>query len=203
VSDLSQITEDSYTTTILGQEFGYRLISRKELKHVQQLASGNAITLEDLVCNTCVISTPETFPGWDDCLAGVPSELAKAILDGSGFLSKESMQRLEEEAAQWAMTQDARFDALITFCHPTITDEDLDTMSPKRWHLLAAKSQLIVAGLYGIDTTDFLDPSKKLSSTQPQQPLPPTPQGLPQAGEYGVSKLQSHVETEGAFSFTK
>jgi len=105
-------------------------------------------------------------------------------------------------------TQDSRFDALITFCHPTITDIELDNMSPKRWHKLAAKSQLIAAGLYGIDTSGFLDTSEdtKVQTEKPQIPQQQTninnPSSL-QPQEHGINKAASHIETEGTFSFKR
>lgn len=199
-----------YWKTILNEEYGYRLITRGELNAIREEANNDSIIMEDLVCKKCTRYVPDDFPGWDDCLAGIPFELSKEILDKSGYLSEKSVRALEQEAADWAKTQDARFDSLICFCFPGTTVDMLDELSPQDWHRRAAMAQLIVAGIYGIDPSGFLDPSKDLTenTTQPKQAQqrysrqeqPITPHDTTKV--HGVNNRPTEIQTEGVFSFT-
>lgn len=200
---LTQLHENFkiYWMDILGETYGYRLLTRGELKRAQNIADGDSVVLEDVICEICTVQLPENFPGWDDCLAGIPHELAKTILDKSGYLTSNSLRELEAEAAEWAKTQDARYDSLICFCFAGTTPEILDNLPPQEWHRRAAMAQLIVAGIYNIDPAEFLNPGKETNPKSPPSVNLPQPPPSFNNKPHGINNTPTDIQNEGVFSF--
>ena len=151
---------------ISGYEFGYRLLTRKEFADLLNKANNNPVVFEDLVCSTCVTAVTENFEGFDDCLAGIPTELCAAVIQDSGY--SDSAAGAVQEAIDWGRTKQARMDALICFCYPKLSLMDLEDLDPTWYNKYAVGAQLIIRGFYGMDPSGFLDPEKDQE--------PPTPQ---------------------------
>jgi hypothetical protein len=186
---------------ILGQLYTFRAISRKEYRTLLEDSKGDSISFEDSLAELATITLPETFPGWDECLAGIPNTLAKSILYLSGLGGEESIKALQDEVHVWASTQEARIDALICFCFPTIKPDDLEDLDPLAWYRYAAMAQMILIGLHGMDPTPFItgEPAKQQPAQQPMIPA----QGMLEPKAYGVNKQVSQIENLGVMSFTK
>lgn len=174
-----------------GYQFGFKLLTRRQLRETVEAVGDDSIAFEDEVCRLCVTQMPSDFPGFDDCLAGVPTELCAQIMAQSGYAAPETdpvtgapvqvMSPLEEAAMQWAMTSQARLDTLIVFCFPRLSYETLEDLDPEFYYQYAAGSQLIIGGVYGMDASTFLDPSKD-GRPGPPKGAPPgrgTPQNPP------------------------
>ena len=157
-------------TEILGEQYGFRLLTRRELREAVELADGDSLGFEEDVCQRCVVDTPPDFPGYDQCLAGVPTHICAEIMRISGYTEGEV--QLESDAIEWAMTPQARMDVLISFCFPRVTLQDLDDLDPYWYYRYAAASQLIIGGVYGMDATSFLDPAKDMQRTAGPAPPP-------------------------------
>lgn len=162
-------------TEILGERYGFRLLTRRELREAVEAAGGDSLSFEDDVCQRCLVETPPKFPGIDACLAGIPTELCRVIMEASGYAGENPS--LERDAMAWAMTAQARMDVLICFCFPKVALQDLDDMDPYWYYRYAAASQLVIGGVYGMDASAFLDPSKDAlpGPSAPHGAAPPPP----------------------------
>jgi hypothetical protein len=161
---------------ILGQEYHYRLLTRRELRTALENSNDDALLFEEEVCRTCATGTPEDFPGFDHCLAGIPTTLCQRVMESSGYT--EQVSSLEAEALEWAKTPQARMDTLIVFCFPKKDYDDLEDMDPRSYYRYAAGAQLVIGGVYGMDASVFLDPSKDGSRQgRPPQGAPREPPG--------------------------
>lgn len=184
-----------YYIEIQGERFGYKLLTRRQLREALDNADEGSLDFEDEVCRACVVETPDTFPGWDDCLAGIPTALCEDIMMSSGYVRevtdpssgriKRFIPEVEMQAIQWAQTAQARLDTLIVFCFPKYSYEDLEDMDPEEYYKCAAGSQLIIGGVYGMDASVFLDPSRDGRPAPQQGAAPPPSQGHGQS-KYAV-----------------
>jgi hypothetical protein len=173
--------------SVLGERYGYRRLTRGELKEAMSIAEDSELEFEDFVCVTCVTEQPPGFPGWDLCLAGIPSMLCREIMVASGYIREAPhpetgelvpvIPTVERQAMAWATTPEARYDVLICFCFPRIALSDLDRMDPLEYYQYAAASQLIIGGVYGMDASNFLNPALDGKPGPPKRPQ--RPQGAP------------------------
>jgi predicted nucleic acid-binding protein len=60
------------TVEILGDIYEFRRVTRKEIRDIEALANDDVLAFEDAIVVACATRLPPTFPGWDDCLAGIP-----------------------------------------------------------------------------------------------------------------------------------
>lgn len=164
-----------YRVDILGETYSYRLLTRRELRSALENSNDDALSFEEEVCRICIIATPEDFPGFDYCLAGIPTSLAQVIMEASGYT--DDVSSLEREALEWAQTPQARMDTLIVFCFPKMSYDDLENLDPRSYYKYAAGAQLVIGGVYGMDATTFLDPTKdtqrrerRQTQAQPREP---------------------------------
>lgn len=161
-------------TEILGERYSYRLLTRRELREALESSPDDPLEFEENICRACITEVPDDFPGYTDCLAGIPTTLCNEIMAASGYTSDQSA--FEQEALTWAQTPQARMDVLICFCFPKWSIDDLESMDPHTYYKYAAASQLIIGGVYGMDASTFLDPSRDGQPAPPRGPAPPPPQ---------------------------
>lgn len=156
----------NHRVEILGQTYIYRLLTRKELRDITQECDGLAVVFEDLVCEKCVVSYPENFPGLDDCLAGIPTTICETVMAKSGYSDESALSSFEAEAVEWASTPESRIISLICFCMPSMTKDAIESLDPEDFYYYAAMAQLIAKGLYGMDASGFLNPEKEAAMEQ-------------------------------------
>lgn len=160
---------------VLGQRYRYRLLSRRELRVAFDTADNDQLLFEELVFSSAVVELPEDFPGLDNCLAGVPTEVCKKIMQSSGYLAAgDTESPLEASAVEWAMSQQGRADMLICFCFPTLNLETLEDLDPEVYCKYSVAAQVVASGLYGlVNLGDFLDPTKDRAPSEPRKQRPP------------------------------
>lgn len=154
-----------HKATVLGQEYAYRLLTRREFREIQNSCDRDPVLFEELVCEKCVTAYPEDFPGLDDCFAGIPTTLCDIIMLQSGYSAdidsaNTSLNTMEVAALEWAKTPESRIISLIVFCMPSLTKDAVEDLDPEDFYYYAAMAQLIARGLYGMDVSGFLDPSQ-------------------------------------------
>jgi hypothetical protein len=82
-----------YGCTILGVDFIWRPITRKEYKDICSLPIDEA-EVEELICRKCVLVPAESSFNDPEGLAGIPSALAERIIQTSGLDPKSIKQLL-------------------------------------------------------------------------------------------------------------
>lgn len=112
-----------YWNTIDGQVFIYRALGRLEYK--QLLAADiSDIEKEDTVCQACVLF-PENF-NFDDCPAGIPSQLFELILKNS-FLDSLDAKKLVVAYHRKEMEQfDNQITCIISEAFPNLDIEEIE-----------------------------------------------------------------------------
>jgi hypothetical protein len=175
-----------YKVNILGTTYVYRGATRREIETVLRLE--NESEQEDAICRICVI-TPRNID-WDNSLAGVPSALAKHILEASG-MSEESSERFWKGANEWILTAAGKSESLMMgiFHIPLSEVANLD---PEDWYRMATASQLLAVTLYNIDIRKYMElqpgeqqaqPAKQATfpyANDPNSPVIPPPLSLPE-----------------------
>jgi hypothetical protein len=179
----------TYVTSVLGKDYRYRLVTRRELRTLFEEAQGDHILFEDLVFSLSVVETPEDFPGLDECLAGVPTAVVEQVLANSGYAPAASsgegvrLTPPEEKALEWVRGAQSRVDMLICFCFPGITLNSLEDMNPEEYQKYVAGAHIVARSLYGMDIAAFLDPdsdgASPASARSPHPPGPIEPSGSP------------------------
>lgn len=151
-----------------GYRFHYRLLTRGELRRLLEKYGGSQIFFEDAVCNQALVEPwPKNFPGFDECLAGVPTALAAHILNDSGF-TDEGQEESVAKALSWIDTEEGRSDALICYCFASVPMEALDAMTVDAYnkHLVAAS--VLMKTFHNIDPQALLNP--RFVATPPVDP---------------------------------
>lgn len=170
----------TYQVEALGEIYTYRALTRRELREAFECAGEDSVAFEDTVFSLAVISTPEGFPGLDECPAGIPAIVCRAIMVKSGYAEDDEVNPLEERALSWAMTPQGRMDILISFFFPAVTLDVLDDMNPEIYHRYAVAAQAIAA-LQGFDNIGaFLDPG----ASPPERPERPPKQNVPDSDSH-------------------
>jgi len=151
-----------HKVSILGEDYTYRLLTRKELRELVDQSKDDPTLFEDLVCALCIVEWPPGYTCIDDCLAGIPITLCEKIMLDSGYSGGESavVSQFEANAVEWAKTPESRIVSLICFCMPMLSKDAVENLDPEDFYYYAAMAQLIARGLYGMDVSNFLDPSQ-------------------------------------------
>lgn len=77
---------DIFVVEIAGEFFVARTLNRFEYKQLVALSQTNALSREEVICNTCVLwPTQYGFKEMAIAKGGVPSSLAQIIMENSGF----------------------------------------------------------------------------------------------------------------------
>lgn len=162
------------TVEVLGELYGFRRVTRREIKELDALYPEDVFGFEDALCEMCVIEVPSDFPGWDDCLAGLPTTLTQTIMQESGFTDDSA--DFQHSAIEWAESPEGRLDTLIAFCFPSVSLSAMDDMDPELYCRYAASARLIVTTIYGMDPSSFLNPDYV-----PPPQAPPQPEARPKS----------------------
>lgn len=123
INDLQDEHDAIYWHTIGGQMFIYRPLGRLEYRQVLS-ADISDIEKEDAVCQACLLY-PIGFD-FDDCLAGIPTELFKQILKNS-FLDSIESKKLVVAYHRKEMEQfDNQITCIINEAFPNYDIEDIE-----------------------------------------------------------------------------
>ena len=77
---------DTFVVEIAGEFFVARTLNRFEYKQLVALSQTNALSREEVICNTCVLwPTQYGFKEMAIAKGGIPSSLAQVIMENSGF----------------------------------------------------------------------------------------------------------------------
>lgn len=110
------------------EDFVYRLLSRHELKGI--VANNSIVTeldKEDAICSTCLLY-PEGYD-FDDCEAGVPSELCTNILQNSFLDSVDATLRLILHFRDEMEELDNQMACIISEAFPNYSLEEIESWS--------------------------------------------------------------------------
>jgi len=140
---------------VAGEEFVWRLLSRAEYKQLMQ-AEVSPEEKEEAVCQICVF-----YPqGYDfaNCPAGIPSTLAREILQKSGFsfdgnpnpLGKELLEQFRREMAYF----ENQVDCIIVEAFPHLTIEEVANWTVPKTMYYLSRAEWVLNQLRGIPLID-------------------------------------------------
>ena len=152
--DLDLLIEETFQkydavffSEIDGQLFAYRPIGRKEYKDIITDESLNEWDKQDKLCETALIY-PENF-NFDDCLAGVPDELSKDIIEKS-CLDPESMLYLLHMNRQEADQLGSEMACIIAEAFPSYTMDEIESWNNFKFTKLYAQAEWILKNIRGV-----------------------------------------------------
>ncbi|AOQ24715.1 hypothetical protein MTAT_20600 [Moorella thermoacetica] len=136
---------------IAGQEFIWRLLTRGEYKRLVA-AEMEPADKEELVCQTCVLF-PQDYD-FSSCLAGIPTTLAREILEKSGFpyngepnpLGKKMLDTFRAEMD----VIDNQIDCVIVEAFPRLTLEEVADWSLEKTMYYLSRAEWILHHLRGL-----------------------------------------------------
>ena len=118
--------------------FYVRPLAREEYRFAVSRSAGDQFALEDIVCEKALLWPQNLDMESPETPAGLPSRLAQAILDLSGY-TKEAQEKMFQAWQDKVFSQEERWDLLIMLAFPNLTYDILDRMqSDEYFHYLAA-----------------------------------------------------------------
>lgn len=161
-----------YKTEVLGTLYKYRGATRAELE--EALRCEFQVDIEDSLCRACVVYPDIDL---DNCLAGIPTTLARKILEASG-MTEEGTELLQEEVEEWIISSSGKLEILMMGVLHLPLDQ-IRNMDPIDWFKSAGAAQLLAASMYGLDVDKFItmNPFERRSNKKPVPPAPNNPSG--------------------------
>lgn len=123
INDFQEKYEDIYWNTIEDQVFVYRALGRLEYRQVLD-ADISDVEKEDVVCKACLLY-PENFD-FDNCVAGVPTQLFKQILKNSFLDSLESKKAIVNYNRSEMMQFDNQITCIINEAFPNFDISEIE-----------------------------------------------------------------------------
>lgn len=130
--------------------FIYKPICRKLYKQLVQLDISD-LEKEELLCKDCVL-WPENF-NFDDCDAGIPTQLAEAILKNSYVDSLDLRQKIINLCRQEMYDVDNQVTCLIHEAFSEYTIDEIESWDMRKTAEYCAKAEWILANLRGAEYT--------------------------------------------------
>lgn len=128
------------------QVFLYKQLGRKDYKDLVE-ADCSDYEKEEILCKECVLY-PENYD-FEECDAGIPTQLAKAILKNSFLDSLESRQLLINVFRQEMYDMDNQVTCLIHEAFPEYDIEEIETWDLQRTAKYLSRAEWILANLRG------------------------------------------------------
>lgn len=143
INDLQEEHGDIYWNTLEGQVFIYRPLGRLEYRELLK-ADISDVEKEDTVCQACLLH-PENFD-FDDCPAGIPTQLFNLIMKNSFLDSLESKQIIVAYHRAQMAEFDNQITCIISEAFPNISIEEIESwdMSKTAKYLSRAEWKLNV-----------------------------------------------------------
>jgi len=153
VMDLTEIylmLKEQYAEVFMlqveNQVFLYKQLGRRDYKDLVE-AECSDYEKEEILCKECVLY-PENYD-FEECDAGIPTQLAKAILRNSFLDSLESRQLLINVFRQEMYDMDNQVTCLIHEAFPEYDIEEIETWDLQRTAKYLSRAEWILANLRG------------------------------------------------------
>lgn len=153
VMDLTEIyltLKEQYAEVFMlqveNQVFLYKQLGRKDYRDLVE-AECSDYEKEEILCRECVLY-PENYD-FEECDAGIPTQLAKAILKNSFLDSLESRQLLINVFRQEMYDMDNQVTCLIHEAFPEYDIEEIETWDLQRTAKYLSRAEWILANLRG------------------------------------------------------
>lgn len=128
------------------QVFLYKQLGRKDFKDLVE-AECSDYEKEEILCKECVLY-PENYD-FEECDAGIPTQLARAILKNSFLDSLDSRQLLINVFRQEMYDMDNQVTCLIHEAFPEYDIEEIETWDLQRTAKYLSRAEWILANLRG------------------------------------------------------
>lgn len=131
------------------QAFVYRALGRKEYYDLTTNKKFNNFQREEILCDVCVL-WPENF-NWQDCDAGIPSELAKKILKNSYLDEPESRRVVLSYYRSEMYDLDNQITCLINEAFPQYDIEQIEQWDVEKTMKYLSRAEWKLHNLHGLE----------------------------------------------------
>jgi hypothetical protein len=151
--------------------FFYRPLGRSEYKKIAKDERFTDFDREELFCQVCTLY-PENYD-FEDCDAGIPTELAKQIMKNSLLDSADRRSNVTEFFRQEMYDLDNQITCIINEAFPQFDIEDIDSWDVEKTAKYLSRAEWKLHNLRGLA---FVKPQGEFDGQpQPQEQLAATP----------------------------
>lgn len=144
----------------------YRSIGRKAYKDILLNKELTDLQKEEVICRECLLyPDPDTFD-WENCDAGIPTQLRKAILKNSYLESVEDRELLKKYYRSEMYDLDNQITCMINEAFPNIDIEEIENWDVEKTTKYFTRAEWKLHNLRGIS---FIDPEEQNISKTVQQ----------------------------------
>lgn len=148
----------------------YRSIGRKAYKDILLNKELTDLQKEEVICRECLLyPNPDTFD-WENCDAGIPTQLRKAILKNSYLESIEDRELLKKYYRSEMYDLDNQITCMINEAFPNIDIEEIENWDVEKTMKYFTRAEWKLHNLRGIS---FIDPEEQEISQPVQQKKTP------------------------------
>lgn len=170
--DLQKEYRSMYIHKIDDQVFMYRPLGRSEFKQLLEDERFNDMQKEEIICQACVL-WPEEYD-YEECEAGIPTNLASAILKNSFLDSIESRKLITTRYRQEMFDLDNQITCIINEAFPQFDIEEIEQWDIAKTAKYLSRAEWKLMNLRGLEMR--FDPNEQEAPTQPQPQQPQQPQ---------------------------
>lgn len=136
----------------------YRSIGRKAYKDILLNKELTDLQKEEVICRECLLyPNPDTFD-WENCDAGIPTQLRKAILKNSYLESIEDRELLKKYYRSEMYDLDNQITCMINEAFPNIDIEEIENWDVEKTTKYFTRAEWKLHNLRGIS---FIDPEEE------------------------------------------
>ena len=136
----------------------YRSIGRKAYKDILLNKELTDLQKEEVICRECLLyPNPDTFD-WENCDAGIPTQLRKAILKNSYLESIEDRELLKKYYRSEMYDLDNQITCMINEAFPNIDIEEIENWDVEKTMKYFTRAEWKLHNLRGIS---FIDPEEE------------------------------------------
>ena len=136
----------------------YRSIGRKAYKDILLNKELTDLQKEEVICRECLLyPNPDTFD-WENCDAGIPTQLRKAILKNSYLESIEDRELLKKYYRSEMYDLDNQITCMINEAFPNIDIEEIENWDVEKTIKYFTRAEWKLHNLRGIS---FIDPEEE------------------------------------------
>ncbi|MGO5439291.1 hypothetical protein ACTQX2_00230 [Megamonas funiformis] len=130
------------------QDFIYRALGRKEYKDICTDTRFNDIEKEDIICDQCLLY-PQDFD-FENCDAGIPTELVKNILKNSYLDSVSSRTQVLDYYRADMYDLDNQITAVISEAFPNLDIEEIEQWDVEKTMKYMSRAEWVLHNLRGV-----------------------------------------------------
>lgn len=154
-------------TEISGHIFIYRSLGRLEYRQILEDSSINNYEKEDMICKVCLLH-PNNFD-FENCAAGIPTQLTKEILEYSFLDSLEMRDAIMMYYRAEMVNLENQITCLIHEAFPEYDIEDIEKWDVEKTTKFMASAEWILKNLRGLNITAFTFSDINKQQEQPKQ----------------------------------